>query len=85
MIEGVFLNEEAKDILKGIFTAKIEFHQLKNFSSQVRFGKDDETAQSRIPALKKELEKLENILSEAEKVNKKLIIHSEINISFAND
>ena len=85
LIEGNFSDVEAKDILMNIFSSKINFHQLKNFSSQERFGKDDETAKKRIPELKVEIERLKQILSEAKAKNKKLVISSEINISFSND
>lgn len=85
LIEGKFLHEEAKEILTNIFTAKINFHQMKNFSSQERFGKDDETAIKRIQALKNEIVTLGKILAEAEAQKKKLIIDSEINISLSND
>jgi hypothetical protein len=84
LIEGVFLHDEAKDILMNIFSAKINFHQVKNFSSQERFGKDDETARKRIPALRDEIEKLQEILLEAKLNNKKLEVRSEINISFTD-
>lgn len=85
LIEGTFLHAEAKEIIKNIFAAKISFHQMKNFSARERFGKDDETAVKKIPALKQELLKMEKILAEAEAQNKKLIISSEINISFSID
>ena len=85
LIEGKFLHEEARDILMNIFSGKISFHQLKNFSSQERFGKDDETAKKRIPELQKEVQKLQEILAEAKAGNKKLIITSEINIALSND
>lgn len=81
LIEGEFLNEDAKDILVNIFSTKIHFHEMKNFSSQERFGKQDEIAKTRIPALKKEIEKVLQILSEAKSNNKKVMITSEINIS----
>jgi hypothetical protein len=84
LIEGVFLHDEAKDILMNIFSAKINFHQVKNFSSQERFGIDDETARKRIPALRDEIEKLQEILLEAKLNNKKLEVRSEINISFTD-
>ena len=43
LIEGNFSGEEAKEILMNVFLAKIHYHELKNFSSQERFGKDDIT------------------------------------------
>jgi hypothetical protein len=85
LIDGNFNDEEAKEILISILTTKIHFHEMKDFSSQERFGIQDETAKKRIPALKKEIEKLLQILSEAKLHNKKLSIDSIINISISVD
>ena len=82
LIEGNFSGEEAKEILMNVFLAKIHYHELKNFSSQERFGKDDVTAQKRIPELKKEINKVLELVSEAKLLNKKMVITSEINIVF---
>jgi hypothetical protein len=68
-----------------MFSSKINFHNIQNWSSQERFGKDDEIAQKRIPALRNEMKKLEEILSEAKAQNKKLVVSSEINISLLED
>jgi len=84
-IEGDFTYAEAKEILINIFSSKINFHTLKNWSSQERFGKDDEIAQKRIPALKNEMKKIEGILSEAKAKNKKLVVSSDIKISLLED
>lgn len=81
LIEGIFDSAEARDILINIFRTKILFHERNNFSAQERFGKDDETARRRIPALHSELEKLETILTNAQSQNRRLMIHSEIIIS----
>lgn len=80
IIDGNFTYEDAKEILTEIFSSKINFHKIKNWSSQERFGKEDEISQKRIPALINEMEKLQAILSEAKTHNKQLIISSEINI-----
>jgi len=85
LIEGDFAVNEAKEILNSIFFSKINFHKIKNWSSQERFGKDDEIAQKRIPALKDEMKKLEEIFSEAKAKNKKLVVSSEITISLVED
>lgn len=84
-IEGDFTCEEAKEILTNIFSSKINFHTMKNWSSQERLGKDDEIAQKRIPALKNEMKKIEGILSEAKAKNKKLVVSSDIKISLLED
>jgi hypothetical protein len=85
LIEGNFSQEEARDILMNIFFAKINFHRLRNLSSQERFGKQDETAKKRIPELEKEIEKLLRVVSEAKSKNKRLILTSEIEIYLSDD
>lgn len=83
-IEGTFNDAEAKEILLNVFTQKINFHQMKNFSSQERFGKVDAAASKRIIELKKGLEQAMNIVDEAKRNNQKLNISSEINITVSN-
>ena len=82
IIDGNFTSDEAKEILMEILSSKINFYCIKNWSSQERFGKDDIIAQKRIPALRNEMRKLEEIISEAKAKNKKLVVSSDINISF---
>ena len=81
IIDDNFTFDEAKDILMNMFTSKINFHNIKNWSSQERFGKNDPIAQKTIPSLRTELIKLEEILLEAKAENKKLVVNSAINIS----
>ncbi|MFC2187002.1 hypothetical protein ACFCT7_06745 [Fulvivirgaceae bacterium LMO-SS25] len=83
LIEGTFSDEEAKEILMNIFSTKVNFHEVKNFSSIERFGEVDATAQKRIPDLKREVEKLTKILAEARATKKQITINSEINISLS--
>ena len=85
LIDGTFLCNDAKDILTSVLTTKINFHQLKNFSSQERFGKDDKIAQNRVSELKKEMMKLQNVLQEAQEKNKKLVVSAEIKIALTDD
>jgi len=85
LIEGEFSSDVAKEILTTMFSSKINFHNIQNWSSQERFGKDNEVAQKRIPALRNDMKKLEEILSEAKAKNKKLVVNSEIKISLAED
>ena len=85
LIEGEFSFNEAREILTSMFNSKINFHNIQNWSSQERYGKDDETAQKKIPLLKNEIEKLEEIILEAKANNKKLVINSEIIISLKDN
>jgi len=81
LIEGEFSDEEAKEILTNIFSSKINFHNIKNWSSNERFGMNDEIAQKRVPELRKEMVKLQEILSDAKAKKRRIIITSEINIT----
>lgn len=83
-IEGTFTDAEAKEILMNVFSTKINFHQIKNLSSQERFGKVDVAASKRIIELKKGLEKAMEMITEANKNNKKLTIKSDINITITD-
>ena len=81
IINGDFTSDEAKEVLMDLFRSKINFHSIKNWSSQERFGKDDLIAQERIPALTNEMQKLEEILIEAKNKNKRIVVNSDIYIS----
>ena len=85
LIEGEFSFNEAREILTSMFNSKINFHNIQNWSYLERYGKDNETAQKKIPLLKKEIDKLEKIILEDKENNKKLVINSEINISFKDN
>ncbi len=80
IIDENFTSDEAKDVIMNLFSSKLNYHQIKNWSSQEKFGKNDEIAQEKIPALKNEMKRFEEILLEAKANNKKLVISSEINI-----
>ncbi len=82
LIDGKFLPKESREILQSVFSSKIHFHQMKNFGSQERFGKDDKTALKRIPQLKNSIEKILKVIELAEKKGEQLEIKSEIVISF---
>lgn len=85
MIEPCLTEGDAQEILDNIFSAKINFYKLKNFTSQVRFGKNDPNALVRIPDLKKEKEKLQNLFYEAKSQNKRIAISSEIVVTLLDD
>lgn len=85
LIEGEFSLEDGRDILSNIFSSKINFHQMKNFSSRERFGKDDPIAIKRIPHLKAELLELEKVLMEAKGKKCNLHIRSVIEITYASE
>lgn len=84
LIEGEFSQTEAMEVLNNVFSSKIQFHNMKNFSSQIRFGKDDETSLERISELKKTIEIISKIIKEAKIEDRKIEITSVINIRISN-
>jgi DNA-directed RNA polymerase subunit F len=85
LIKGLFQHHEAREVLMNMFTTKISYHQLKNFSFSERFGKPDTEAQKKIKALKKEMAKLDKILMKPKAKKNNLLITSEINITISDD
>ncbi|WP_276499016.1 hypothetical protein [Pontibacter litorisediminis] len=79
-IQGSFTCEEAKEILLEVITKKINFHNLKNFSSIIRFEKPDEDSKRRLEELKEAKEKVLLLVEEAKRSNSSLVIESTINI-----
>lgn len=82
LIDGEYSPEESREILMNVFSSKIQFHQMKNFSSQERFGQDDSSAIKRIPQLKDSVDEIQNMIVEAENNNFKLEMKSEVVIRF---
>lgn len=85
LIQGVFAQEKAKDVLLTLIDSKVQFHQLNNFSSEIRFGHKDEFSLERIEDLKELKKKLLKILDYAEFHHKKLHIESDIKIWLTDD
>lgn len=81
LIDGRFSSNESREILQNVFSSKIQFHQIKNFSSRERFGKDDEIALIRIPQLNNSLKEIMEMIREAEKNGEQIEIKSEVTIS----
>jgi len=65
LIKGTFTPEEAKELLMGLLTGKINFHNLKNWSSKERFGKPDSFSEQKPEYLRKAKEELDTFLAEA--------------------
>jgi hypothetical protein len=85
LIDDEFTSDEAKEILLKMISFKINFYNIKNWSSHERFGCDDDVAQKRLSALKKESEILQSVFTDAKIKDMKLSVKSEINISLVED
>ncbi len=83
LVDGTFSPKDSKEILMNIFSSKIQFHQLRNFSSQELSGVDDKIAVKRIPQLKKSMEAILKLANAAEKKGQKITIKSEVLLTIA--
>jgi ribosomal protein L22 len=83
LIEGSFSPDEAREILMNVFSSKIQFNKMKNFSSEERFGKEDITALKRIPELKKSMDIISKLIEEAKQNNETIQIISEVKITLS--
>ena len=78
LIEGQFSPEESAEILGSLFTAKIRFHEMKNFSSMERTGKPDPVSVKRLPQLRKELARILRETGRAKKRGEDFLLYAEL-------
>lgn len=81
LINGTFTKSQAKEVLTNVIGTKIQFHQLKNFSSIERTGFPDITAETRLPKLREDLRNLREYLDTLSEDGENITIKSEIIIS----
>lgn len=84
LINGQFTVIEAKEVLLDHLNKSINYNKIQNFSSQVRFGVDDDKALERIQFLNEQADFLSIILKEAHKNNKTLKINSFLEIEYVD-
>lgn len=80
LIDGTFTAEEAKDILINLFNYKINFHELKNFSSWERNGMSHPHSSVRLPELKSDRERVTTLINEALAAGDELVVLSTVSI-----
>jgi hypothetical protein len=85
LIRETLTPREAKEVLREIFRSKINFHNIKNWSSEERFGKPDLHAQQRADELRADWNELEMIIEEATMYNKNLRISVPVKIEIENN
>lgn len=51
LVEGEYSPLEAKKILLGLINSKINFHQLENFSNEIRFNEKTSHSKQRVNSL----------------------------------
>jgi len=85
LIKGEFETEEAKDILRNLIDFKIKFHKIKSLNSELKFGEKDARSLTRISELKASMQKMLEIMEEAEANGYSLKIEAKIEIEYQTD
>ena len=80
LVRGEYSAEEAKEIISNLILQKINFHNLKVFSSKERFGEADKNSIMRIEELKESRQHLLDVIDAAKKAGKTVKISSTIAI-----
>ena len=78
LIKGVFDSDEAKEVLLYLIDGKIQFHQRRIFSDNIKYGIDNIQSKQRIEELQKCREEVLKIIDD-----ESLYIHSQIEIKAA--
>lgn len=82
LISGSFAPDEAKEIIFDLLTSKINFHNIKSFSSLIRFSHPNLESELRIKELKETREQLLALVQQAAGDKLNLRIESTIKVSF---
>ncbi|WP_375580916.1 hypothetical protein ABWH96_07835 [Marivirga tractuosa] len=80
LLRGEYSAEEAKEIISNFITQKINFHNMRNYSSQIRYERPDENSLIRIEELKESRKSLMELINTAKEEGRTLKIDSTITI-----
>lgn len=82
LINGTFSVPEAREILLDMINKKINFHQMRNFSTEERTGEPNYASLQRIEELQKSKVDLLYKLEEAALLNTKIHVRSVTSLAF---
>ncbi|WP_018342771.1 hypothetical protein [Cytophaga aurantiaca] len=80
LIKGEFAPDEALEVTTHLITEKIQFHKLRIFSREIRFGYVDKSSLARIEELRLCKESINDLIQVAKNAEKKIKIDSSITI-----
>lgn len=84
LIDGSFSAPDAWEIIRNLYTSKIRFHEMRNFSLSERFGKEDPITVKKIRELKESMKEVSEILH-SDSGGRKFEIKSIVSIKFSDD
>lgn len=82
LMAGQYSPEEASEMLLEMISRKINFHKLKNLSSEVRFGTPNPEAHKRIAELQQAKDQILALKQQVTDLNMHLSIQSSIQFTF---
>jgi hypothetical protein len=80
LIKGDFSPEDAADVLNHLITKKINFHEMRSFSSEIRFGEVDKNSIKRAKELTQSRQSINDMIKLAKEQGKNLRVSSTISI-----
>jgi uncharacterized membrane protein YhiD involved in acid resistance len=81
LIDGQFTPEEANEILLDIITRKINFHKLKNLTSQVHYNQPNKESEVRLIELQEAKAQILALFKEAKEEHKDLLVEATLHLS----
>jgi hypothetical protein len=85
LINGVFLPDEARQVLMTLIHDKISFHHRNDWSRRERLGDTDPPGTRRVDQLIATREELKDMLADAEEGGMKLVINCNIDITLESE
>ncbi len=82
LIAGTYTPREAQEILCKTIESKISFHEMKSFSSQIRFGHSDQRSETRLKELRAAKKVVLALIEEALATNSVIKIQAAVQIAF---
>lgn len=80
LIDSTFSPSEAREILSHMIESKINFHAIRNLSSQERYGHADEHSIERMRHLRTSWDSLQEMMDYAKKEGLELKIHAGLHV-----
>ncbi|HUM53245.1 MAG TPA: hypothetical protein PK431_15575 [Chitinophagales bacterium] len=78
LIDAKLSPEDANEIITELIKNKINFHNLKNFSSVIRYNKPHIGSREKIVELKKTKERIIDLINFAKTENKNVVVYADI-------
>ncbi len=80
LVKGEFTPEDALEIVSNLFTQKVNFHEMRSFSQNIRFGCEDPSTKERLAELRKSRDEAITVIKEAMEEGKAIRVNSTLSL-----